>query len=203
LKSIKPIIGDSLNFSTQYFPALNTLKNWVSNDFYPYFMKLKEMKNTFRVYSLILHEDAVAVERNGTQFLGLEELISELSFFDKKAGVYGVHISKNGSSAIIYIGKSKKLSNRVRQHLTGKNIDGSPLASTTAHKYEKIIELLRGGECNVKFFIWTNKKLTDIATIDYALGVFEVLLISASKTDFKKINIQLENKLKHWNLRIG
>jgi hypothetical protein len=195
-------MNNNLNFATQYFPKVNELKKWVDDEFYPYIKKMIQRKNSFRIYEMSDNNGNLSIkDKNNIDISNFNRLVKELDFFKHKAGIYGVYITDNTNSAYIYIGKSKDLSDRVRQHLTGKNKNETDIASTTHHKYKEICELVTNKNIKVSFFIWTNKKLTDDINVDYYLGALEALFIAKTKNDFEMLDKSLN--LKHWNLRIG
>jgi predicted GIY-YIG superfamily endonuclease len=197
-------MSDDLNFSTQYYPLVNKLKEWVSDYFYPYIKKMNQRSDTFRIYRLSSNNGCLDISKNdGENISSFDLIIEELEHFNNKAGIYGICINANNQAAFIYTGKSKNLSNRVRQHLTGKNLNGEAIAETTKHKHSDICTLVTQNNIEVSFFVWTNKKLTESSAIDYELGILEALFIAKSKCDFLTMNTHQNLSLCHWNLRIG
>lgn len=200
-------MNEYMNFSTKYYPLINKLKNWVSDTFYPSIkrgMECKKINGPFRIYTLYSQNGIFNILKQDKSNISVfENIIEELEYFKDKAGIYGVFITSNNESAFIYIGKSKDLKTRVRQHLTGKNLDESNTAPSVSHKYNDICELVNSNIVSVKFFIWTNKKLTKSSDIDYELGVLEALFIAKSKKDFDDICENNKLLLNHWNLRVG
>lgn len=166
-----------LNFSTQYYPLVNSLQYWVSTNFYPFIKKMKQRSNTLHIYQISSNGSGLNISNNEGILPSLQDTIDQLECFKNKAGIYGLSITIDNESAFIYIGKSKELSNRVRQHLTGKNQDGTDIASTTHHHYKKICDLATKPNINLSFFVWTNKKLSNSSNLDYDLGILEALFI--------------------------
>ena len=194
---------EELNFSNQFYPQINSLKTWVKDHFYPYLKSLKSRSDTFRVYDLNLSENGFGVARSGGKSFNTQDLFAELSHFKNKSGIYGIEICKDNHHAFLYVGKSKNLAVRVRQHLTGKNKNGSELAISTANKYADILNLIKIENIKVRFFVWTSKKLTESSNIDYELGVLEALVIAESKADLNIFNEKLKLSLEHLNFRTG
>lgn len=196
-------MGDKFNFSTQFNPHFNKLKKWVNNIFYPYIKRMSQRTNTFWIYTLSSHNDELMISKNNAKNISFVDLVKELNHFNKKAGLYGVRISCNNQTAFIYVGKSKNLSNRAIQHLTGKNLNGEPIAESTKHKHSEIYDLVSRNDIEVSFFIWTNKGLTKSLNNDYELVILEALFIAKSKSDFLELNDNQKLSFTHWNLRVG
>lgn len=60
------------------------------------------------------------------------------------SGLYAFVLVKNGVRGIIYVGKSEG-DDRLRQHLTGKNKDGSILSKNTRTKHYEIKKAINDG----------------------------------------------------------
>lgn len=113
------------------------------------------------------------------------------SVFDHQ-GLYGFCIEQNGKSAVIYIGKSEQ-DNRLRQHLTVKNKNGTSLSNTVRHKNKNIKEAIENG-FTVYLYLYANAKFGKAS-----LSCIEIASSLHAKSDMKKIF----PNTKHWNERIG
>jgi hypothetical protein len=186
-----------------FFPKVNLLRTWITEPF-EYFKRMEERSDTFRIYGLSLENDRVVLnKRNNVTISDFNEILEQLNYFRNKAGIYGIQIIKDNETSFIYIGKSKKLNIRLRQHLTGLKENGDPISSTTHHKLENIKELLTRGIYEVKLFIWKNENLSNRAHLDYNLGILESLLIAKAKEDFDKMMRKIGMNENHWNIRVG
>ncbi|MEH0673067.1 GIY-YIG nuclease family protein [Vibrio owensii] len=197
-------MAEKLNFSTQFYPQVNALRSWIKDSFYPYLKKLNGRKDTFRLYNLNRSQNTgFNVIKNKSDVFSFEQLLIELSHFNKKAGIYGIVIKNGGMTAFAYVGKSKQLDIRVREHLTGKNKNGSALKPSVSTKHSNINELVQNGNFEVSLFVWTNQKLTNSPNLDYELGVLESLVISESQNDFDYLMAKLGLEIRHLNYRNG
>lgn len=113
------------------------------------------------------------------------------SAFDHR-GLYGFCIEQNGKSAVVYIGKSEQ-DTRLRQHLTGKNKNGTVLADSVGHKNKRIKEAIENG------FLVYLCLYTDAEFGKASLSCIEIASALHAKSDMKKSFPQA----KHWNVRIG
>ncbi len=196
-----------LNFKNQFYPGINELQSWTDEIFYPYLKKLEQRKDTFRIYQICKSSknDEFSVYRhNDDKPMCFKEIKEELSYFNKKVGLYGVSINYKGNCEFIYIGKNKNLSNRVRQHITSKNKDGTILSKSVSTKYNNIVNLVNDSRnFRVQFFVWTNKELDKYKDHNYYLVVLETLVLKKVKKEFNRFNSEYGLQLNHWNLRIG
>jgi hypothetical protein len=68
--------------------------------------------------------------------------VAEACFEHK--GLYAFVLSRAGDTYIPYVGKAEK-GGRLREHLTGKNKDGTPLADSVGTKYKNIQSAISAG----------------------------------------------------------
>jgi len=107
-------------------------------------------------------------------------------------GLYGFRVTKAERSAIAYIGKSE-VENRLRQHLTGKNKNGSPLANSVATKHKKLKEAItQGYKIHLCLFSDVNFNKPSMSCVEIATAIEAKADCSVSFGEFK-----------HWNERIG
>lgn len=59
-------------------------------------------------------------------------------------GIYGFILKKECERGVVYIGKTEN-DNRLRQHITGKNKDGTPLKESVSTKHEEIRKAIHDG----------------------------------------------------------
>ena len=107
-------------------------------------------------------------------------------------GLYAFLLTKDKKTGIVYVGKSEG-DNRLRQHLTGKNKDGTSLAPSVQTKNNKIKDAIQN-KYNVKLALIEDEQFTKSS-----LGCLEVECI------LKGINQLQESQIKEqtWNTRIG
>jgi hypothetical protein len=101
-------------------------------------------------------------------------------------------VTKAERSAIAYIGKSEG-QGRLRQHLTGKNIDGRPLADSVATKHQKLKEVIdEGYVIHLCLFADLNFDKPSMSCIEIASAIEAKADCFVSSKEFR-----------HWNIRIG
>lgn len=101
-------------------------------------------------------------------------------------------MTKAERSAIAYIGKSEG-QDRLRQHLTGMNKDGSPLALSVATKHRKLKETIDlGYAIHLCIFSDENFDKPSMSCLEIATAIYAK---SDCAVAFKKF--------RHWNERIG
>ncbi|GEM_PF-4388382 len=107
-------------------------------------------------------------------------------------GLYAFMLTKNGNTGMVYVGKSEG-DDRLRQHLTGENKDGSILAITVRTKNNEIKEAIKDGY-NVKLSL-----LSDEEFKKSSLGCLEVECILKGQKQLKGIWLDVNS----WNQRVG
>lgn len=107
-------------------------------------------------------------------------------------GIYGFRISKGEKTAVAYIGKTEN-DQRLRQHLTSKNKNGTALSSSTRTKHGKIKEFIQNG------FSVSLCLFSDPAFCKPSLSCVEIATTLLAKQQFKKEYPEET----HWNSRIG
>lgn len=107
-------------------------------------------------------------------------------------GLYGFCVTKGGRSAIAYIGKSES-NNRLRQHLTGKNKDGSQLPDSVGNKHQQLKAAISSG-FTVHLCAYSNNDFGKPS-----LSCLEIAAAIYSKSDCALTFPEI----KHWNARIG
>jgi len=107
-------------------------------------------------------------------------------------GLYGFRITKDGKSAIAYIGKAED-GNRLRQHLTEKNKNGSAIAKSVSTKHKALKIAIRLG-FDVHLCIYS-----DINFGKPSLSCLEIATAIYAKGDCARTF----PTFKHWNERIG
>lgn len=107
-------------------------------------------------------------------------------------GIYGFRISKDGKSAIAYIGKAEN-DERLRQHLLSQNKNGTPLASSIKTKHDKIKKFIGDG-FSVSLCLYS-----DSAFAKASLSCVEIAAALKAREGLVKI-FPAET---HWNRRIG
>lgn len=114
------------------------------------------------------------------------------SVFNHK-GLYAFILVKNGTRGIVYVGKSASdKDDRLRQHLTGQNKDGNPLAQKLHHKNNKIkTAILDGYQVELALFSDPDFKESSLACLE-----IEVILLARNQL---KTNLNIPT----WNTRLG
>ena len=127
----------------------------------------------------------VSFDRNGALIGNFKDLFSH-------QGLYGFLVSKKNKSAIVYIGKSEG-KRRLRQHLTGKNLDGSPLSASVKNKHESLKRVISDG-FTVHLCVYADRHFGKAS-----LSCLEIAAALYAKSDCENVF----PTLKHWNTRIG
>ena len=140
---------------------------------------VKDFKNQNRPNHLIEYDDSGDLKGD------FEKLFSH-------RGLYGFRVTKAEQSAIAYIGKSEG-PDRLRQHLTGKNKDGAPLATSVATKHRKLKEAIDDGFA-IHLCVFSNKHFDKPS-----MSCLEIATAIYAKSDCSVVF----EKFKHWNERIG
>lgn len=107
-------------------------------------------------------------------------------------GLYGFCLCQGGKTAIAYIGKSEGDS-RLRQHLTGKNKNGTKIADSVKNKHRELRDTIANG-----FTVYL-RLYSDVHFNKPSLACLEIAAAMYSKSDCAVIFPKLE----HWNKRIG
>jgi hypothetical protein len=121
-----------------------------------------------------------------------ENLVGECEKIYTHQGLYGICVSKEEKNALIYIGKSEG-NDRLRQHLTGKNKDGTPLKSSVHNKNKAIKQAINDG-FSVHLSLYQNSDFGKSS-----LSCMEIAAALYAKKEFTSIFPEYE----HWNTRIG
>lgn len=121
-----------------------------------------------------------------------ENLVGDFGNVFSHQGLYGFCLCKEKKSAIAYIGKSEGES-RLRQHLTGKNKNGTKIADSVKNKHREIKDAIADG-FTVHVCLYS-----DVHFNKPSLACLEIAVAMHSKSDCAVIF----PKLKHWNKRIG
>lgn len=121
---------------------------------------------------------------------------SEISGFPETVfdhvGIYGFSIERDNKIAIAYIGKAESGS-RLRQHLTGKNRDGTPLKPSVSNKNNKLKSAIRDGYIvALCLFSDSNFDKASLSCVEIASSLYAREDCSIIFPAFK-----------HWNERIG
>lgn len=107
-------------------------------------------------------------------------------------GLYGFCMCKGGDLAVVYIGKSEN-GDRLRQHLTGKNKNGTKLETSVGNKHSKLKEALVGGfEISLCLYSDDDFDKPSLACLEIAATLY-------AKRDFAEKFPNVD----HWNQRIG
>lgn len=118
-------------------------------------------------------------------------LIGDFKHTFNHVGLYGFILTKDNKSGIAYIGKTEN-DNRLSQHITGKNKDGTPLKESVSTKHNNIKKAIGDG-----YQVWLSLYSSD----DFNKSSLSCMEISCIQ---KGVN-QLESvfpKEKTWNKRI-
>jgi hypothetical protein len=107
-------------------------------------------------------------------------------------GLYGFRITKDQKSAVAYIGKAEG-GVRLRQHLTGKNKDGSVLANSVRNKH-KALKAAIASDFAIHLCLYS-----DINFGKASLSCLEIATAIYAKDDCA----ETFPSFKHWNERIG
>jgi hypothetical protein len=112
---------------------------------------------------------------------------------DKYLNFQGIYsfVLKKDEVIIVYVGKSEG-DDRLRQHLTGKNKDGTELSSSVKTKYAEIRKAICEG-ADVHVSTYTNPDFTKAT-----LSGLEITCIEIAKEKFNN-----KSNLKMWNERVG
>ena len=107
-------------------------------------------------------------------------------------GLYAFTLTKNGNTGVVYVGKSEG-DDRLRQHLTGQNKDGSILAETVRTKNKEIEQATTDG-FNVQLSL-----LNDNEFKKSSLGCLEVECILKGQEQLQGVSLGVDS----WNKRVG
>ena len=107
-------------------------------------------------------------------------------------GLYGIRLSKDGRSAIAYIGKTEN-DNRLRQHILGENKNGAELANPGSCKNQEIRRAI-ANNFQIQLCLFKDPDL-DKPT----LSCLEIACILKARTQF----IEAFPTFEHWNKRVG
>ncbi len=118
--------------------------------------------------------------------------IGDLSRVYSHSGIYVFTIEKEGALAASYVGKCEN-DGRLRQHITGKNLNGTPLKPSVGRKYDEILETLGRG-FTVRVNLYSNEEFDKSS-----LSCIEIKALEIAKQEFKNIF----PREKHWIQRIG
>lgn len=160
-------------------------------------MDINDLKNTINSISEKLFKGFIeGLSDNNFYYYNFTDNIQDLTVPENKC-IYGVKVSKGDFEGIIYIGKSEKFKKRFYQHFTGKNQDGSLLASSLNNKHNQLVQLNEDGFKQTICCYYNND-----FTKSTLLGV-ECELTIIAKEDFNLKANQHGFNIKHWNKRIG
>lgn len=88
------------------------------------------------------------------------------------SGIYMFTIEKNGKKAIAYAGKSER-DQRLRNHITGKNKDGSKLKDSVGNKHSSIkLAIQNGYKVKVHLFSSPNFEKASLSCVEIKLLEF-------------------------------
>jgi len=105
-------------------------------------------------------------------------------------GLYAFIITKDKRTGIVYVGKSEG-EGRIRQHLTGKNKDGTTIAPSVHTKNKEIKNAIKNGY-NIKLALISDEQFTKSS-----LSCLEIECIIKGKEQLKSTQINE----KTWNKR--
>jgi hypothetical protein len=134
---------------------------------------------------LVLQRLAISYAANGN-------LVGNFNSVFNHKGLYGFVISKNGIAGIVYVGKSE-CDDRLRQHLTGENKNGTPLASSVNTKHSNIKQAISNG-FSVELALYASPYFTKSS-----LACLEIETINAGISTLTNTFPSISS----WNQRIG
>lgn len=108
-------------------------------------------------------------------------------------GLYAFLLIRGNESGIVYVGKSEG-DDRLRQHLTGKNKDGSNLSNSVSTKHNNIKKAISDGY-NVELSLFS-----DDAFKKSSLSCLEIECILIGKEQIESV---FGGEIASWNVRIG
>lgn len=120
------------------------------------------------------------------------KLLGDFESIFPHQGLYGFCLCKGEKTAIAYIGKSEGDS-RLRQHLTGKNKNGTQLAKSVNTKHREIKDAI-ANDFTVHLCLYS-----DVHFNKSSLACLEISVAMYSESDCAIIFPDLQ----HWNKRIG
>jgi len=118
-------------------------------------------------------------------------LIGNFDHTFNHVGLYGFILTKDNKSGISYIGKTEN-NNRLRQHITGKNKDGTPLKQSVSTKYNNIKNAIADG-----YKVWLSLYSSD----DFNKSSLSCMEISCIRKGINQFESVFPNE-KTWNKRI-
>lgn len=138
--------------------------------------------------------DFLTKSRLTLSYDGNGKLQGSFSHVFNHQGLYAFILQKSNTCGIAYIGKSESdKDDRLRQHLTGENKDGSLLSDSVNTKHSNIISAVNAG-FNVELALFNDSSL-----IKSSFSCLEIESIQLGqinlKTNFPNVT--------SWNLRIG
>ena len=98
------------------------------------------------------------------------------------SGLYSFIIKRNTSFIVVYLGKNEG-GDRLRQHITGENKNGTPLKESVKTKHEKIISAIGQG-FKVYLSTYENCAFTKASLSAIEIGCIEHLKNLEHKNDF-------------------
>jgi len=119
-------------------------------------------------------------------------LTNDLGEIPLSKGLYAFIVEVDNSNIILYVGKSVG-DDRLRQHLTGNNKDGTKLSESVSTKYNNIMSAINEGR-TVKLSVYQNQDFTMAS-----LAGLEIACIEKAKKDLQGLQCGIES----WNERIG
>lgn len=120
------------------------------------------------------------------------ELISKIDGYISFEGLYAFIAVKENCTVIVYVGKSES-DDRLRQHLTGKNVSGSKLKESVSTKFKNIQSAINNGWV-VKFSVYGSQYFTKSS-----LAGLEVACIEKSQCNLLRSHCGIDS----WNERVG
>jgi hypothetical protein len=121
-----------------------------------------------------------------------EQLVGEFEQIFLHSGLYFFILEKESKKVVAYVGKSEN-DQRLRQHLTKKNKDGTNLAESVRNKHENIKNAIANG-FTVSVHLYSNKNFEKAS-----LSAIEIKLLEKCKEQLKVV-FPKEPK---WISRIG
>ncbi len=107
-------------------------------------------------------------------------------------GIYGIRLSKDGQSAIAYIGKTEN-DNRLRHHILGENKNGTESLNPGSNKHEEIRRAI-SHDFSIQLCLYKDPDLNKPT-----LSCLEIACILRARSQFNNIF----PAYKHWNKRVG
>jgi hypothetical protein len=137
-------------------------------------MSISQINQLVHQVSQAIIEELLLQEERPVTYNDRNEINGSFESIFDHVGIYALILKKNGQKAIAYIGKSEE-GDRLRQHLTGKNKDGTQLASSVSTKHIQIKESILAGY-EVFLSLYANKNfnkasLMSIENVSIFLGI--------------------------------